>query len=317
MAAACGNSGANAGGNGQDLTGELFISGSSTVEPVSGLVAELFSEENPGVAINVEGPGTGDGFQLFCNGETDISDASRAIEQEEIDACDANGIAYIELEVAIDGLAVLTSVENDQVECLTLADLYALLGPESEGFDQWSDANKLANEVGGNGNFPNVPLVVTAPGEESGTFDSFVELALASIAEERGAEETTRPDYQSSPNDNVIIEGIAGTPTSLGWVGFAFFVQNQDVVRTIDIDGGEGCVTPTESTIADGSYPLQRTLYIYVNKDKAAEKPELRAYVDFYLTETGLVEAVSTVGYVPLPTDRIEGARSTWESEQL
>ena len=272
LSAACGGSSDGDGANASEgLTGSIFISGSSTVEPISSLVAELFAEENPDVEITVEGPGTGDGFELFCNGETDISDASRPIEQEEIDACAANGIEYTELEVAIDGMAVLTSPTNEAVSCLSFADLYALLGPESEGFENWSDANELGEEVGGSAvPYPDAPLAITAPGEESGTYDSFVELALEDIAEERGQEAATRPDYQASANDNVIIDGIAGTDTALGWVGFSFYEQNQDVVKAIEVDGGEGCVAPTFETISGGSYPLSRSLYIYVNNAKAA-----------------------------------------------
>jgi phosphate transport system substrate-binding protein len=313
LGAACGESGDGGGGGGEALTGSIFISGSSTVEPISSLVAELFAEENPDVQITVEGPGTGDGFELFCNGETDISDASRPIEEEEIEACEANGIEYTELEVAIDGMAVLTSPANDAVTCLSFQDLYALLGPESEGFENWSDANDLGAEVGGSGDYPDAPLVVTAPGEESGTFDSFVELALEGIAEERGQEATTRPDYTSSANDNVIVDGIAGTDTSLGWVGFSFYEQNQDVVKAIEVDGGEGCVAPTFETISGGTYPLSRSLYIYVNNAKAAESEAVTTFVDFYMTDTGLRTAVEEVAYVTLPDDRVEATRSAWE----
>jgi phosphate transport system substrate-binding protein len=315
MSAACGGTNDDGGGGGGNdaLTGSIFISGSSTVEPISSLVAELFAEENPDVEITVEGPGTGDGFELFCNGETDISDASRAIEQEEIDACAANGVEYTELEVAIDGMAVLTSPANDAVTCLSFPDLYALLGPESEGFESWSDANDLGAEVGGSGDYPDAPLVVTAPGEESGTYDSFIEIALEGIAEERGQDATTRPDYQASANDNVIIDGIAGTDTSLGWVGFSFYEQNQEVVKAIEVDGGEGCVAPTFETIAEGSYPLSRSLYIYVNNAKAAESEALTAFVDFYMTDTGLLTSVQEVAYVTLPEDRIEATRGVWE----
>ena len=323
VAAACGGDGDDnsdgASGGGGDLGGEIFVSGSSTVEPISALVAELFNEENPGVAINVQGPGTGDGFELFCNGETDISDASRPISEEEIAACEENGIEYTELEVAIDGMAVLTSPQNDAASCLNFADLYALLGPESQGFDQWSDANALGEELGGAAApYPDAPLVVTAPGEESGTFDSFIEIALEGIADERGQDATTRPDYQSSANDNVIIEGIAGSETSLGWVGFAFFVQNQDVVKTIEVAEGDGsdCVAATEETISSGEYPLARSLFIYVNEAKAAESEAVRSFVDFYTTEIGLVEAVQQVGYVTLPAERIEATASTWETER-
>ncbi|MGH2766585.1 MAG: substrate-binding domain-containing protein [Actinomycetota bacterium] len=316
LSAACGGSddgGGGGGGGNEARTGSIFISGSSTVEPISSLVAELFAEENPDVEITVEGPGTGDGFELFCNGETDISDASRAIEQEEVDACAANGIEYTELEVAIDGMAVLTSTANDAATCLSFQDLYALLGPESEGFESWSDASDLGAEVGGSGDYPDAPLVVTAPGEESGTYDSFIEIALEGIAEERGQDATTRPDYQASANDNVIIDGIAGTDTSLGWVGFSFYEQNQEVVKAIEVDGGEGCVAPTFESIADGSYPLSRSLYIYVNNAKAAESEALTTFVDFYMTDTGLLTSVQEVAYVTLPEDRIEATRSVWE----
>jgi len=313
VASSCGGAGSGDDGGEGTLTESIFISGSSTVEPISSLVAELFAEENPDVEITVEGPGTGDGFELFCNGETDISDASRPIEEEEIDACAAGGVEYTELEVAIDGMAVLTSPANQAVTCLSYPDLYALLGPESEGFESWSDANDLGAKVGGSGDYPDAPLVVTAPGEESGTYDSFVELALEGIAEERGQEATTRPDYQASANDNVIIDGIAGSDTSLGWVGFSFFEQNQDVVKALEVDGGEGCVPPTFESIADGSYPLSRSLYIYVNNAKAAEAEALRTFVDFYMTDTGLVTAVQEVAYVTLPDDRIEATRQIWE----
>jgi len=312
LAAACG-SGGTGNANETDITGEIFISGSSTVEPISSLVAELFSEQAPSVEITVEGPGTGDGFELFCNGETDIADASRPIAEEEIDVCAENGIEYTELEVAIDGMAVLTSPANDAVTCLSFPDLYALLGPESEGFDDWSDSNELGAEVGGSGDYPDAALVVTAPGEESGTYDSFVELALEGIAEERGQDAVTRPDYQASANDNVIIDGIAGSDSSLGWVGYSFYEQNQEVVKALEVDGGDGCVAPTFESISDGSYPLSRSLYIYVNDAKAAESEALRAFVDFYMTDTGLLESVEQVAYVTLPDDRIEATRSTWE----
>src|SRR5919106_5195544 len=321
LGAACGgsdNGGGGSGGN-EALTGSIFVSGSSTVEPISSLVAELFAEENPDVEITVEGPGTGDGFELFCNGETDISDASRPIEQEEIDACAANGIEYTELEVALDGISVLTSPANNDVSCLNNGDLYALVGPESEGFDTWDAANKLGQEVDASAvPYPSAPLDITAPGEESGTYDAFIELSgIPDIAEERGVPEeqveTTRPDYQASANDNVIIDGIADSESSFGWVGFSFFDQNADVVKAFEIDGGGGCVAPSFDTIADGSYPLSRSLYIYVNNEKAQQSEALQAYVDYYLSDEGLQTAVERVAYVPLPDERIEATRSTWE----
>jgi phosphate transport system substrate-binding protein len=327
VASGCGGGNDTGGGGGGDLsalTGEIFVSGSSTVEPISSLVAELYAEEAPDVEITVEGPGTGDGFELFCNGETDISDASRPIEQEEIDACAQNGIEYTELEVALDGISVLTNPDNSGVTCFNKDDLYALSGPESEGFTNWSDADQLGEEVGGIGTpYPDAELAITAPGEESGTFDAYIELAgFEDIGVERGLSEdeaaTTRPDYQSSSNDNVIIDGIAGSPGSFGWVGFSFYEQNRDVVKAIEIseDVESGCTAPTFESIADGSYPLSRSLYIYVNNQKAADSEALRAYVDYYMSDTGLRTAVEEVAYVTLPDDRIEATRQVWEDAQ-
>jgi phosphate transport system substrate-binding protein len=323
VAAACGGSGGGAGGGSgvqvdPDLTGSIAVSGSSTVEPISGLVAELFAEQAPNVNITVEGPGTGDGFELFCNGEIDVADASRPIEQEEIDVCAGNGIEYVELEVALDGISVLTSPENEAITCLNDGDLYALVGPESEGFERWSDASGLAQEVGGTGDFPDADLDITAPGEESGTYDAFLELSgIPDIAEERGLPEeqleTTRPDYQASPDDNVIIQGIAGSPSSFGWVGYSFYENNSGTVKAIEIDRGEGCVAPSFETIADGSYPMSRSLFIYVNTAGAEESEALRAYVDLYMSDDGLVTSVEETQYVPLPDERMAASRTAWE----
>jgi phosphate transport system substrate-binding protein len=312
--AACGGgAGGDVGDSG--LTGSIFASGSSTVEPITALVAELFAEENPGVAISVEGPGTGDGFELFCNGETDISDASRPIQEEEVAVCEENGVEYTELEVAIDGIAVMTAPDN-VLTCLNFADLYALMGPESQGVAQWSDASDLAAELGGIGApYPDAPLVMTAPGEESGTYDSLVEIAFSDIAEERGQPDgQSRPDYQASGNDNDIIKGVSGSATSLGWVGYAFYVQNQDVVKALEIarDDTSDCVAATEETIANGDYPLQRSLYIYVNDASAAESEALRAFVDLYVSDVALVEVVEAVGYVVLPQERRSATADAW-----
>jgi phosphate transport system substrate-binding protein len=304
-----------------DLSGEVVVSGSSTVEPISALVGELFSTENPEVAIRVDGPGTGDGFQLFCEGQTDISDASRPISDEEIAACDASGVEYVELEIGIDGISVITNPANDSVTCLSFEQLYGLVGPESEGFANWSDANTLVTEIGGEGNLPDAPLEITAPGEESGTYDSFIEIVLGDIAEARLAAgaitedvaETTRKDYSSQANDNAIIEGVSGSDTALGWVGFAFADQNQDSVKSLEVDGGEGCIAPSSETIADGTYPVARSLYIYVNTNKAAESPALQAFVDFYMSDAGY-EAVAEADYVQLPQERWDQSVAAWES---
>ena len=300
------------------LEGQVVISGSSTVEPITARVAEAFGGLNPGVAISVDGPGTSDGFVLFCDGETDVSDASRAIKDEELETCQANGVDPIEIKVAIDGLSVLTSVNNEAVSCLAFSDLYALLGSESTGFTNWSDANDLAAEIGApNAPYPDAPLTITAPGEESGTFDSFIEIVLAGVAEERGTDENPRPDYVASGNDNVIIEGVSGNDTSLGWVGYAFFVENQDVVKALAVDGGDGaCVEPTPETIASGEYPISRPLFIYVDNNKLESKPELTAFVDYYLSEDGLAE-VGNAGYVDLTPEENDEWRANWEARNV
>jgi phosphate transport system substrate-binding protein len=302
-----------------DLSGTVTVSGSSTVLPISNLVAELFSEQNPDVQVSVDGPGTGDGFVLFCNGETDISDASRPIEDDEKKACSKGGIDYVELAVAFDGITVMTNPNNGDVTCLSSGDLYALFGPESEGFTTWADADSLAEKVGGNGGFPDTPLEITAPGAESGTYDAFIELSgIEEIALEEGLSEddaaALRPDYQSSPDDNVIIQAMEGSTSALGFVGFAYAEGAADQIKIIQVDGGGGCVDPTRDTIADGSYPLSRTLYIYVNKEKISSNPALKAFVDLYLSDDGLKAAVEQAGYVDLPDDQIASSRSMWES---
>jgi phosphate transport system substrate-binding protein len=288
------------------------------VEPITARVAEAFGALNPGIAISVDGPGTSDGFVLFCDGETDVSDASRAIKDEEMETCQANGVDPIEIKVAIDGLSVLTSVNNEAVSCLAFSDLYALLGSESTGFTNWSDANDLAAEIGApNAPYPDAPLTITAPGEESGTFDSFIEIVLAGVAEERGTDENPRPDYVASGNDNVIIEGVSGNDTSLGWVGYAFFVENLDVVKALAVDGGDGaCVEPTPETIASGEYPISRPLFIYVDNNKLESKPELTAFVDYYLSEDGLAE-VGNAGYVDLTPEENDEWRANWEARNV
>jgi phosphate transport system substrate-binding protein len=305
----------------QDQSGTVTISGSSTVEPITSLVGEKFSEKNPDVAVRVDGPGTSDGFELFCNGDTDISDASRAIDEEEVQKCQANGISYTELKVGIDGLSVITSKDTKGVSCLNLNDLYALVGPQSQGFSNWQDAQALATQLGSTTKLPKAKLEITAPGEESGTYDSFIELALGDAAEkqvEAGAiteeqAETTRKDYQSSGNDNTIIEGVAETKNSLGWVGFAFADQNKDRVKTIKVDSGEGCVAPSPKTVRDGSYPLARDLYIYVNNAKAASNPAVKSFVDFYMTKAGNA-SVKESDYIQLAKADWTQSVDTWKA---
>jgi phosphate transport system substrate-binding protein len=230
-------------------------------------------------------------------------------------------VDYIELPIAYDGITVMTNPANTSVDCLSKADLYSLIGPESKGFKNWSDANALDKQLGGDGNFPNEPLDLVGPGQESGTWGSFIDLALKDIADSRGKpDDTTRPDYQSSANDNVIIQGIEGSQTSLGWVGFAYAEENAQQVKILGVSpdenkGGEGnpdCVMPSRDTIASLDYPLSRTLYIYVNKKKAEQNGALKAFVDFYLTDAGIKEGVQQAGYVDLPDEQVSKTRSTW-----
>ena len=289
----------------------VVVSGSSTVEPISIAVAEEFSEVRPDVSISVDGPGTGDGFELFCDGLTDINDASSKIKPEQIEACAENGIEFVELQIANDGIALLTHPDNDTVSCLTFADLYALTGPESQGTGRWDGAETLAAELGSTTDLPDEPLDIIGPGEESGTFASYVELVIEDTAEERGEDPTTRPDYQASGDDNVILQGVQGSTSSLGWVGFAF-ADGAQGVKVLEVDGGDGCVAPTAETIADGSYPVSRPLFIYVNVDAAAENPALAAYVDSYLHDS--ITSVSEVGYVDLSAEDLAATRERWET---
>lgn len=311
-----------------DVEGDVVVSGSSTVEPISSLVGENLLDCGSGVAATVDGPGTGDGFQLFCAGETDISDASRPIKDtpEEQGKCADAGIEYIELKVGFDGISVLTSPNNDTVECLSFADLYALFGPESDGVDRWSDASALASELGSSTELPDADLKITAPGAESGTYDSFLEIAFKGIATTRSEAgkiteddiATSRNDYASQADDSAIISAMEADDTPLGFVGFAFAEEAADQVKELGVaaepDGD--CVSPSAETIADGSYPLSRSLYIYVNQAKLADNPAVEAYVDYFLSDDGIA-AVSEAGYVDLPADQIDATRATWEAKTV
>lgn len=328
--AACGGDSSSEGSDNSGTSGSIFISGSSTVEPISTAVAKAFNANNSGVAIQVEGPGTGDGFAKFCAGETDISNASRAIKGKEVETCEANGIEFIELEVAIDGLSVITSVNNNAIECVSFADLWVLLGPDATGRNKWSDANDAAAELKAaigdkngviNAPYPDANLTVTAPGEESGTYDSFVEIVLGSVAKSLEADDDqARPDYTASPNDNVIIEGIAANDTSLGWVGYAFVEENLDTIKPLKVDAGKGCIEATSDTIASGEFPIARSLYIYVNKAKVESNPALASFVDFYMSDAGLGVIGSGEGQVPYvslaPAD-VEATRAVWAAKTV
>lgn len=304
------------------VEGFVSIHGSSTVEPITSNVAGKFADLNPGFDYEVGSEGTGAGFtDFFCTGDADISDASRAIKDEEAAECATAGVEFTELQIAFDGLSVITSVDNTDVTCLSFLDIYALLGPESEGFAKWSDANALAatleTQLGtsfgeSHAPYPDAELTIAGPGEESGTFDSFNELVIAKIGAERGVDTPiVRIDYTSSANDNDIVTGIAGSTTSLGWVGLHFAEENADSIKALEVDNGDGCVAPTSATVAGGTYPISRPLFVYVNNAMANDNAAVVPFVDFYLSDAGYA-AVTEEGYVALPDDTLAATRSAW-----
>ena len=331
VAAACGGGGpsggdtalapaadGDGGGGSGSISGSISVTGSSTVEPVTNLLAEAFAEQHPAVAFSVAGPGSGDGHKAACAGEVPIWNSSRQIRDSEVECLDGAGIEFIELRVAIDGISVVTAAANDAVDCLNFADLYSLVGVEATGFGNWADANSLNAELGGTGPFGDGSLEIFAPGEESGTFDSFIEIALEHVWEGRveagQADENfaVRPDYNASANDNVIIDGVSGNQTSLGWVGFAFADENRDAVKLVEVDGGDGCVAPTPETIASAQFPIARFLYTYIDAASASD-PAVKAFVDFMLSDEGQTYVVDA-GYVNLSADDLARSRSNWEN---
>jgi phosphate transport system substrate-binding protein len=268
------------------LGGSIDVDGSSTVFPITEGVAEEFDRLTRGkVRVTVGISGTGGGFKKFCNGETDIADASRPIKASEAEACATKGIEYIELPVAIDGLAVLVNRRNDFVQCLTVAELRTIWAPEAEGkVNRWNQVRP---------DWPDQPLRLYGPGVDSGTFDYFTEVI-------NGKAQASRGDYTASEDDNVLVQGVSGDSNSLGYFGYAYYVENQNRMKVVAIDGGSGCQLPTEETINQGIYtPLSRPLFIYVRKDRASQ-PHIKEFVRYYLSTDGRA-LVAEVGYIPFP----------------
>ena len=264
------------------LSGDIEIDGSSTVFPISQAAAEEFRKEHPKVQIPVGISGTGGGFKRFTVGETDISDASRAIKDSEREQAAENGIEFIELKVAFDGLSVLVNPDNDFVTCMTKEELKKLWEPGST-VKKW---NEIRSE------WPDKEIRLYGPDTDSGTFDYFTDAI-------NGEEDASRPDYTQSADDNVLVQGIAGDRNSLGYFGYAYYTENQDKLKVVAVDGGSGCITPSASSINDGSYaPLSRPMFIYVNK-ASLERPEVKAFIEFYLENAPALAA--EVGYVALP----------------
>ena len=268
------------------LAGDIAIDGSSTVFPITEAVAEEFGDLTGGQVRAVVGiSGTGGGFKKFCASETVISDASRPIKQKEVDLCAAAGIEYIELPVAIDGLSVLVNKENDFVDCLSVAQLNMIWAPEAEGVVmKWNQVDP---------SWPDEDIKLYAPGVDSGTFDYFTEAV-------NGDGGVSRGDFVASEDDNVLVQGIAGDRHSLGYFGYAYYVENRDKLKAVPVDGGNGCVAPTDVAINDGRYaPLSRPLFIYVRAD-AARETHVAEFVRYYLSGEGQRLAAS-VGYIPFP----------------
>lgn len=271
-----------------ELSGSINADGSSTVYPITQAVAEEFNAEAGGVDIRVDFSGTGGGFERFCNGETDISDASRPIEQDEIEACTEAGVDYYVFEVAYDALTIVVNPENDFASCLTTDELFQIWSADG-GVSNWSDVNP---------DFPDEPITLFGPGTDSGTFDYFVEAIIEGVG---GDDAEIRQDFTPSEDDNVLVEGVAGDANALGYFGLAYFVENQERLTAVEVDGGDGCVAASPETTNDGSYqPLSRPLYVYVSA-ASMERPEVQEFMRFYIENAA--ELAADVGYVASPDE--------------
>lgn len=283
--AGCGGADASdsAGDSGDSgASGSVVVDGSSTVFPMSTAAQELLNEENPGVQATVSEAGTGGGFERFCNDETDISDASRPIEDEEIAACEDKGIEFTELQVATDALTVVVHPEL-AVDCLTVDQLKQLWGPESK-VSNWSELDP---------SFPDQKISLFGPGTDSGTYDYMANDVIESETE------ATRADYEGSEDDNVLVQGVAGTEGATGYFGYTYYEQNADTLKALEIDSGEGCVAPSAETAQAGEYtPLARPLFIYVNNAKYSDNAAVKEYVDFYIEN--LADIAEIGQFIPL-----------------
>jgi len=260
-------------------------------------MAEEFMKRNRGVNITVGISGTGGGFSKFCAGETDISNASRPIKQSEIDKCKAAGIEYIELPVAFDALTVVVNPRNNWVSSLTTAELKKIWEPGST-VNNWSQVRS---------GFPNRTMRLYGPGTDSGTFDYFTEAI-------NGKAGDSRSDYTASEDDNVLVQGVSQDEGALGYFGFAYYEENQNRLKAVSIDGGNGPVAPSRANVENNTYtPLSRPIFIYVS-ERAAQRPEVRQFVSFYLSNPQLVDEV---GYIRLPQEGYTLARGLLERNQL
>lgn len=270
----------------------IKIDGSSTVFPITERVLESYESEavdQPIQKLEIEGDfsGTGGGFQKFCAGETDINAASRPISTEEMTACSKNEIRFIELPIAFDAITVAVNPSNDWIDTLTVEQLKKMWEPTAENrVTQWNQVDA---------NYPNRPLTLYGPDELSGTYDYFTKAIV-------GETESSRQDYVQSEDDEVLVTGLAQDPNAIGYFGYGYYQQNQDKLKAVAIDSGNGGVLPSIETVKNEEYqPLSRPLFIYVNAKRAQENPALEVFVEYYLDKAP--ELVADAGYIPLPPD--------------
>ena len=281
------------------LSGDIDVDGSSTVFPITEAVAEEFGKLTNGqVRVTVGVSGTGGGFKKFCNGETQISDASRPIKASEVALCQEGGVEYIEIPVAIDGLTVIVNKDNDWAQCMTIEELDRMWGPAAEGtVMEWSQVRA---------DWPSEEMDMYAPGVDSGTFDYFTD----TVSGDSGA---SRGDFTASEDDNLIIQGVSGGKNGVGYLGYAYYVENAERLKAVEINGGNGCVPPTDANINQGTYaPLSRPLFIYVRKD-AAGTPHIAEFIRYYLSAEGQGLAAE-VGYIPFPQTVYDLALAKFEN---
>ena len=282
------------------LAGTVTLDGSSTVFPVSEVMATEFQKAHPQVKIGVAVSGTGGGFKKFCAGEKDIADASRPINATEMELCKKNNVEYIELPIAFDGLSVVVNPQNNFASCLKVDELKQMWQPTAEG--------KVTNWNQIRSNFPNQPLALYGADKESGTYDYFTQAIV-------GTEGKSRSDYTASADDETLVKNIAANPNAIGYFGYAYYLANKDKLKLVAIDSGYGCVQPSAQTVGDSSYqPLSRPVFIYVKKS-AAMRPEVKAFTNFYL-EPENSKLVLSVGYVPLPKIALQSAKSRFNRGQ-
>jgi len=279
------------------LKGEIRVDGSSTVYPITEAVAEDFSKAAKGVRTTVGVSGTGGGFKRFCKGETDISDASRPITKSEAETCKSANIEFVELPVAYDGLCIAISKQNTWATKLTVDQIRKIYSASGTA-KTWKDLDSA---------WPDRAIKVYSPGTDSGTFDYFKEVTV-------GRDGKVRSDMSVSEDDNVLVNGVAGDRDAIGYFGFAYYVENKDKLVAVAVDDGKGAVLPTDATILDGSYePFSRPVFIYVNR-KSADRPEIGAFVDFYLQQAAALS--KEVGYTPLPESIYGTARTNWKARR-